>query len=82
MNDPLDMREDPRKTEMKGGTSVSENNFISIPILEYRELIEARKTLLIVGNIIERDTGTYGTSSETKRALDLVLGIYRKEKAD
>ncbi len=55
---------------------------VCISTSEYAELVEARNTLNIAKEILFRDSSDYGTSAETKRALDLVLMIERKEKAD
>lgn len=55
---------------------------VCISTSEYAELIEARNTLNFAKEILARDSCDYGTTKETKRALDLILGIERKEKAD
>lgn len=92
MNDPLDMREDPRKTEMKGGTSmkgtligkeaVSSNSNVTIPLSDYNILVRKRQLLTDICAVASRDKLDYSYSSETSKTIDALLGIERKEKAD
>ena len=92
MSDPLDMREDPRKIEMKGGTSmkgtligkeaVSSNSYVTIPLYEYNILVKKDQLLADISAVASRDKLDYSYSSETSKTIDALLGIERKEKAD
>lgn len=92
MNDPLEMREDPRKTEMKGGTSVkgtligkeaiSDNSKVTISLFEYNLLVRKCQLLADICAVASRDKLDYSYSSETSKTIDTLLGIERKEKAD
>ena len=94
MNDPLEMREDPRKTEMKGGTSmkgmligqeaVSSNSNVTIPLYEYNILVKKDQLLADICAVASRDKLDYSYSSETSKTIDTLLGVVRekKEKAD
>ena len=92
MNDPLEMREDPRKTEMKGGTSmkgtliekeaVSSTSNVTIPLCEYNILVKKEQILADICAVASRDKLDYSYSSETSKIIDTLLGIERKEKAD
>lgn len=92
MNDPLEMREDPRKTEMKGGTSmkgtligkeaVSSDSNVTIPLYEYNILVKKEQILTDICAVASGDKLDYCYSSETSKIIDTLLGIERKEKAD